>query len=52
MKLVPDMHHLNIFNIPKNKDVNEWVRGGATKKTPENAMKLRESWLSYHLKLV
>ena len=52
MKLVPDMHHLNTFNIPKNKDVNEWVRGGATKKTPENAMKLRESWLSYHLKLV
>ena len=45
MKLVPDMHHLNTFNIPKNKGVNEWVGGGATKKTPENAMKLRESWL-------
>ena len=43
MKLVPDMHHLNTFNIPKNKGVNEWVGGGATKKTPEIAMKLRES---------
>ena len=37
------MHHLNNFNIPTNKGVNEWVGGGATKKTPENAMKLRES---------
>ena len=37
------MHHLNTFNIPKNKGVNEWVGGGVTKKTPENAMKLRES---------
>ena len=43
MKLVPDMHHLGTFNIPKNKGVNKWVGGGATKKTPENAMKLRES---------
>ena len=43
MKLAPDMHHLNTFNIPKNKGVNEWVGGGATKKTSENAMKLRES---------
>ena len=36
------MHHLNNFNIPKTKVVNEWVGGGATKKTPESAMKLRE----------
>ena len=43
MKLVSDMHHLNTFNITKNKGDNEWVGGGATKKTPENAMKLRES---------
>ena len=43
MKLVPDMHHLNTFNIPKIKGVNEWVGGDAMKKTPENAMKLRES---------
>ena len=37
------MHHLNTFNIPKNKGVNEWVGGGATKKTPEIVMKLSES---------
>ena len=43
MKLVPDMYHLNTFNIPKNKGMNEWVSGGATKKTLENVMKLRES---------
>ena len=45
MKLVPDMRHLNTFYMPKNKGVNEWVGGGATKKTSENAMKLRESSL-------
>ena len=33
MKLVPNMHHPNTFNIPKNKGVNEWVGEGATKKT-------------------
>ena len=38
MKFVSDMDHLNISNIPKNKGINEWVGGGATKKTPENAM--------------
>ena len=43
MKLIPDMHHLNTFNMPKNKGVNEWVGGGPTKKTSENATKLRES---------
>ena len=43
MKLVPNMHHPNTFNIPKNKGANGWVGGGATKKTPENAIKLRES---------
>ena len=43
MKLIPGMHHLNTFNMPKNKGVNEWVGGGATKKTSENATKLRES---------
>ena len=37
------MQHLNTFDIPKNKGVNEWVGWGATKKTPENALKLRES---------
>ena len=42
MKHVPDMYHLNTFNIPKNKGVNKWEGVGATKKTPENAMKLRE----------
>ena len=40
MKLVPDMHHMNTFNIPKNKGAHKWVGGGVTKKTPENAMKL------------
>ena len=45
MKLVPDMDHLKTFNILQNKGVNEWVGGGPTKKTPENAMKLTESWL-------
>ena len=43
MKLVTDMYHLNTFNIPKNKDVNERVGGGTTRKTLENATKLRES---------
>ena len=43
MKLVPDMYHLNTFNIPNYKDVNEWVCGGAMKKSLENAIKLRES---------
>ena len=43
MKLGPDMYHLNSFNIPKNEGVNEWAGGGATKKSPENAVKLRES---------
>ena len=45
MKLVPDMHHLNTYNIPKNKGVNKWVEEGTTKKPPENAMKLTESLL-------
>ena len=45
MKLVPDTYHLRTFNIEKNKGFNEWVGGDTTKKTPENAMKLRESWL-------
>ena len=39
------MHYLNNFNITKNKGVNEWVGGDAMKKTPENAMKLKESSL-------
>ena len=45
MKLDPYLYHLNTFNIPNNEGVNEWVEGGATKKPPENAMKLRESQL-------
>ena len=53
MKLGPDMYHLNTFNIPKHEGVNEWAggggEGGATKKPPENAIKLRESQLSHHL---
>ena len=36
------MYHLKIFNIRKNEGVNEWVGEGATKKLPENAMKLKE----------
>ena len=43
MKLGQYLYHLNTFNIPKNEGVNEWVGRGATKKPPENAMKLRES---------
>ena len=50
MKLGPDMYHLNTCDIPKHKGLNEWGVGGATKKSPENAMKLRESRLSHHLK--
>ena len=48
MKLGPDMYHLNTFNISKNESANEWAGGrewGATKKPPENAMKLKESRL-------
>ena len=42
MKLGPDMYHPSTFNIPKHEGVNEWAGRGTTKKTPENAMKLRE----------
>ena len=45
MKLGPYLHHLNTFNVPNNEGANEWAGGGATKKPPENAMKLRESRL-------
>ena len=51
MKLGPYLYHVNTFNIPNNGGVNEWAGGGggegfgATKKPPENAIKLRESWL-------
>ena len=52
MKLGPDMYHPNTFNIPKNEGVkNGQVWGGglvgwsATKKPPENDIKLRESRL-------
>ena len=47
------MYHLNTFNIPKNEGVNNWASGGGgdtSKKPPENAMKLRESRVSHHLK--
>ena len=52
MKLGPDMYHLNIFNIPKHEGVNKREDGGgeASKKPPENDMKVRESRLSHHLK--
>ena len=56
MKLGPDMYHLNAFNIPKDEGVNKWEDEGlggdrgTSKKPPENAMKLRESRLSHHLK--
>ena len=43
MKLVPDMPLLNTINIPKNKGAYELVGGAQKKKTPENAMKLKES---------
>ena len=45
MKLGPYLYDLNTFNIPNNEGVNEWAGGRATKKPPENAMKLRESRL-------
>ena len=45
MKLGPLLYHLNTFNIPNNEGANEWAGGGATKKTLENVMKLRESRL-------
>ena len=43
MKLGPYMYWLNTFNISKMRvSMNGRVgRGGATKKLPENAMKLR-----------
>ena len=50
MKLVPDMYYMNTFNIPKHEGANKWAGGGRIKKPPENAMKLRESQLSHHLK--
>ena len=44
MKLGPDMYHLNTFNVSKHKGVNKWAGGGgASKKPPENVIKLRES---------
>ena len=43
MKLDPYLYHLNTFTIPNNDGVNDWVGGVATKKPPENVMKLRES---------
>ena len=47
----PNMYHLNTFNIPKHEGINKnWRVGGASKKPPENAMKLRESQLLHHLK--
>ena len=45
MKLGPSLYHLNTCNIPNKEVVNEWLSGAATKKPPENAMKLRESRL-------
>ena len=45
MKLDPYVYHLNIFNIPNDEGVNEWVGVGATKNPPGNAVKLRESQL-------
>ena len=44
------MYPLNTFNIPKHEGVNKWVGQGRIQKPPENAMKLRESKLSHHLK--
>ena len=52
MKVCPDMYYLNTFNIPKYEGVTKWAGGGASKKPPENDMKLRESQLSHHLKPV
>ena len=50
MKLGSDMYHLNTFNIPKYEvSINEQVMV-ASKNSPENAMKLRESRLSHRLK--
>ena len=46
MKLVPDMYHVNTFNIPKHEGVNKWAGGGRIQKTTKNVMKLRESRLS------
>ena len=41
MKLVPDMHQLNTFNIPKIKGVNEWVGGGAMKKNSRKCHEIK-----------
>ena len=43
MKPGPDMYHMNTFNKLKHEGVSKWTGSGATKKTPKNAMKLRES---------
>ena len=46
IKLGQDMYDSTpLIYIPKNEGVNEWMGGGTTKKPPENAMKLEESWL-------
>ena len=52
MKLGPDMYYLNTFNISKHEGVSESAGGGATKKSPENAIKLRESRLLHYLKSI
>ena len=44
------MYQLNTFNIPKHEGVNKQMGGCVSRKPQKNAMKLRESRLSPHLK--
>ena len=41
MKLCPYLYHLNTFNIPNNKGVNEWVGGGCNQKTTRKGYEIK-----------
>ena len=41
MKLVPDMYHVNTFNIPKHEGVNKWAGGGRNQKTTRKCHEIK-----------
>ena len=41
MKLAADMYHLNTFNIPKNKGVNEWAGGRLNQKSTRKCHEIK-----------
>ena len=42
MKLGPDMHHLNTFNIPKHEGVNELAGGGRNPKITRKCHEIKK----------